>query len=51
MDKETFAIIIRRNRWRELRDKINLYTVQGWSMVSISRASGDALILFERDPQ
>jgi hypothetical protein len=49
MNKESFAVIIRRNRWREMRATINLYTTEGWSLISLTRSDGDALILFERD--
>jgi len=48
MNTESFAVIIRRNRWREMRATINAYITEGWSMVSLTRTDGDALILFER---
>jgi len=49
MNKESFAVIVRRNRWREMRNTIDLYVTEGWSMISVTRSRGDALILFERD--
>ena len=48
MTTESFAIIVRRSRWREMRNHIDNYTTLGWALLSITRAHGDAVIIFER---